>query len=65
VQAPYLRGALQKLVIDSNFKTVVDKFKEIAFHFLKVPVLYWGYVPAKTKGVVKKGVTRQRGLLGR
>jgi hypothetical protein len=56
---------LQKLVIDSNFKTVVDKFKEIAFHFLKVPVLYWGYVPAKTKGVVKKGVTRQRGLLGR
>jgi hypothetical protein len=63
VQAPYLRGALQKLVIDSNFKTVVDKFKEIAFHFLKVPVLYWGY-QQRQSGVVKKGVTRQRGLLG-
>lgn len=43
VQAPHSRGALQKLVIDSKFNTAVEKFKEMTFHFLKVPILYWGY----------------------
>jgi hypothetical protein len=46
VQAPHSRGDLQKLVIDSKFKTVVDNFKKIAFPFLR----FLSFIGATSKG---------------
>jgi hypothetical protein len=48
VQAPHSRGALQNLVIDSNLKTVVGKFKEMAFSFSRGSYPLLGLL-AKTK----------------
>jgi hypothetical protein len=48
VQAPHSRGALQNLVIDSNLKTAVGKFKEMAFSFSKDSYPLFGLL-AETK----------------